>query len=47
MIHAPSGRETNPTPKVANEAIRLVNGSSEGKKAAPIWMAKKVKIMKS
>ena len=47
MAHAPSGRPMKPTPNVASEAIRLTKGSSDGKKTLPIWMAKKLNVMKS
>jgi hypothetical protein len=36
ITRAPIGRVTNPAPKVASEANRLVDGSFEGKKALPI-----------
>ena len=37
----PIGRVTNPAPKVASDSIRLPNSLWAGKKAWPIWMAKK------
>ncbi len=38
---APTGRIRKPAPKAASEASRLAVGSEEGKKARPIWAAKK------
>ena len=40
MTRPPNGRVKKPTPNVASEASRLVVGSCEGKKHAPICVAK-------
>ena len=47
MMAAPSGRVTNPTPKVASAPRSRPISDSAGKKASPIITAKKVKTRKS
>ncbi len=41
MTTAPSGRLAKPAPKVASDSISLMKGVCPGKKAPPIWTAKK------
>jgi hypothetical protein len=47
MITPPRGRVAKPTPNVARVNRRLLVVSLPGKKAEPIWMAKKLKVRKS
>ena len=46
MMSPPSGRLTNPTPKVASDRISDCE-ASPGKRLRPIWTAKKLYVTKS